>query len=89
MLWILPLALDPRFRGDDERRGIAWLGWSGADGDDMRSKSRIADDLLTSLKQALDHAKGKSVAMRISDVTTEPTKVRRLKKSETAEKRRP
>ena len=55
----------------------------------MRSKSRMADDLLTSLKQALDYAKGKPVAMRISDVTTEPTKVRKLKKSKTIEKRRP
>jgi len=55
----------------------------------MRRKSRMADDLLASLKQALDHAKGKPVAMRISHVTTEPTKVRKLKKSRTTEKRCP
>ncbi|HSY89478.1 MAG TPA: hypothetical protein VLA85_23150 [Verrucomicrobiae bacterium] len=89
MIRTLPLVLDPRFRGDDDGKESHRLDDVRPNGEDMRRKSRMADDLLASLKQALDHAKGKPVAMRISHVTTEPTKVRKLKKSRTTEKRCP
>jgi len=47
---------------------------------DMSGKTSVADDLIASLRQAVDYAEGRPVDMRISHVEVGPIDVRKIRR---------